>query len=76
MIKFLIQTTNATRTSFVSIEFFQIQQKLKILCLWKGWVFASQHYPFYLKIDDTKLILTGEVDVYLSPDLIITINLF
>ena len=33
MIKFLIQTTNATHTSFFSISFFQIQQKLKIFCL-------------------------------------------
>ena len=33
MIKFLIQTKNATHTSFFSISFFQIQQKLKIFCL-------------------------------------------
>ena len=35
----------------------------------KIWVFASQRYSFYLKKDGTKLMLMGEVDVYLSPDL-------
>ena len=35
----------------------------------KSWIFASQHYPFYLKKYGTKPILMGEVDVYLSPDL-------
>ena len=35
----------------------------------KTWIFASQRYPFHLKKDATKLILMGEVDVYLSPDL-------
>ena len=35
----------------------------------KIWVFTSQRYSFYLKKDGAKLILMGEVDVYLSPDL-------
>ena len=34
-----------------------------------SWIFASQSYPFYLKKGSTKLVLTGEVDVYFSPDL-------
>ena len=37
----------------------------------KSLVFASKCYPFYLKKDgtNTKLILMGEIDVYLFPDL-------
>ena len=37
----------------------------------KSLVFASKCYPFYLKKDgtNTKLILLGEIDVYLFPDL-------
>ena len=42
----------------------------------KTWIFASQRYPFYLKKGGTKLVLMGEVDVYLPPDLYNRINLF
>ena len=37
----------------------------------KSSAFASKRYSFYLKKGgtNTKLILMGEVDVYLSPDL-------
>ena len=39
----------------------------------KSLVFASKRYPFYLKktvtVTYTELILMGEVDIYLSPDL-------
>ena len=35
----------------------------------KGWIFTSQRCPFYLKKGSAKLVLMGEVDLYLSPDL-------
>ena len=43
--------------------------EVKVFMFVKSWVFASQRYPFYLRKDGTKLILMGEVHVYLSPDL-------
>ena len=60
MIKFLIQTKNPT-TNPNPIE-------AKNLMFVKCWVFASQRCPFYFKKDGTKLILMGELDIYLSPD--------
>ena len=42
----------------------------------KTWIFASQRYPFYLKKGSTKLVLMGEIDIYLSPDLYNNNNFF
>ena len=68
-----IYNTNTKRTVyefFFDIVFPNLT-KVKNFMFVKSLVFASEHYPFILKKDgtNTKLIMMGEVDVYLSPDL-------
>ena len=73
-----ISNTNDKRNAYEF--FFDIvfpnPTEVKNLMFVKTWIFASQRYPFYLKKDGTKLVLMGEVDVYLPPDLYNRINLF
>ena len=67
--KFLVQTTNATRTSLFFNIVFPDPTEVRNFMFVKTWIFASQPYPFSLKKDGTKLMLMREVDVYLSPEL-------
>ena len=73
-----ISNTNNKRNAFEF--FFDIvfpnPTEVKNLMFVKTWIFASQRYPFYLKKGGTKLVLMGEVDVYLPPDLYNRINIF